>query len=192
MTSRPVFLRRCKTVVRPWLFPLGVGCLYGAGMMVAPEKTIRAWSLCCSMAEQLAIPLCLALVTMVAFNRYVSPALVARFLGQNTGLKGILLSSLAGILSMGPIYAWYPLFKSLKDKGAATFIIANFIGCRSIKPPLFPVLIGYFGWRFASVFVVTSLTVALATASIVARACPSAPGTENNGPEESGKPLHRQ
>jgi len=181
MTSRHDFMRRCKRLMRPWLFPLGFGCLYGAGMLAAPDKTARAWSLCRSMGEQLAFPLCLALAIMVVFNRYLSPALVTRFLGQGTGLKGVLLSSLAGILSMGPIYAWYPLFKTMKDKGATAFIIANFIGCRSIKPTLFPVLIGYFGWRFASVFVSASLAAALATAYIVARTSPFAPGKDRRG-----------
>lgn len=172
MKSSLVLVRRCADLIRPWLFPLVVSGFYGVGMMAAPENTLRAWGFCVAMFEKLAIPLCLAFAIMVVFNRFLSPALVARFLGTGSGLKGMLLSSLAGVLSMGPIYAWFPLFKNLKEKGAAVFIVANFIGCRSVKPALFPVLIGYFGWRFSGAFVLMSLAGALITAYVVAKTCP--------------------
>lgn len=158
-------------MIRPWLFPLGVACIYGLGFIFAPDGTQRAVDVCGSMFRQLIIPILLAVVMMVVFNRCLSPVVVTNFLGRNAGLKGILLSSVAGILSMGPIYAWYPLFKTLKDKGASVFHVANFIGCRSIKPVLLPVMVAYFGWRFASIFVLAGLVLALLVACIVTLAC---------------------
>jgi len=110
----------------------------------------------------------------VVFNRFLSPVLVTRFLGQSAGLRGVLFSSLAGILSMGPIYAWYPLFKNLKEKGASAFHVANFIGCRSIKPVLLPVMVAYFGWEFTLLFMAMSLVAALMTAGVVSVACTGA------------------
>jgi uncharacterized membrane protein YraQ (UPF0718 family) len=157
--------------VRPWLFPLGVACFYGLGQVFAPENTGRAVQACVSMFRQLALPVCLALVMMVVFNRFLSPATVTRFLGQRAGWKGVVFSSLGGILSMGPVYAWYPLFKTLREKGASVFHVANFIGCRSIKPVLLPVMVAYFGWGFTSAFVVMSLAGALITAGVVSVLC---------------------
>lgn len=171
MTSSLVLLKGSKRLLKPWLFPLGVVCIYGLGLALAPNETYNAIQISRSMLGQLALPLCLAVVMMAVLNRYLSPATITRFLGQKTGFKGIVLSSLAGILSMGPIYAWYPLFKGLKEKGVSIFIVANFIGCRSVKPVLLPVLVAYFGWRFASVFVLMSLIGALGTAYIVALTC---------------------
>ena len=163
---------RCMAAFRPWLFPLGVACFYGVGWLLAPEKAHRAAEISISMFRQLALPMCFAVVMMVAVNRVFSPALVSRFLGDRAGLKGLLLSSLAGILSMGPIYAWYPLFKTLKESGASSLIVANFIGCRSVKPVLFPVLLAYFGWLFSLLFVLFSLVGAFAVAFVVHAACP--------------------
>ncbi len=171
-----VFVR----LIRPWLFPLGVGCLYGIGLLYAPEQAGRALHISGSMFGQLALPICIAVVMMVLLNRFLSHALVARFLSTGVGLKGLLLSSLAGILSMGPVYAWYPLFKSLRDKGASVFIVANFIGCRAVKPALFPVLFASFGWEFASVFVLMSLVGAMITACVVAWLCPSTFGADGS------------
>ena len=162
---------RFMTLLRPWLFPLGVVGLYGLGIVLAPESTDRALHMSGSMFWQLAWPVCLALIMMVVLNRFLSPAVVTRFLGQSAGIKGVFLSALAGILSMGPVYAWYPLLKSLKDKGASQFHIANFICNRSIKPVLLPVLVIYLGGYFTALFVLVSLAGALIVAGIVSLIC---------------------
>ena len=158
---------------RPWGFPLGVLGLYALGFMFAPEKAYLAFHLSRSLFQHLLWPLGLALAMMMLLNRFLSPALVSRFLGQGSGLRGAFLSSVAGILSMGPIYAWYPLLKTMKNKGSSTFHMAHFIGCRAVKPALLPVLAAYWGWRFATIFVITSLLAALIIAGIVHLLCPS-------------------
>lgn len=158
-------------VMRPWLFPLGVSLLYGLGFLLEPESTERSFRICIDMFQQLALPMLFAVVMMVVFNRFLSPAVVARFLGRSAGAKGVVLSSLAGILSMGPVYAWYPLFKTLRDKGASVFHVANFVGCRSIKPALLPIVVSSFGWHFTMFFLLMSLAIALSVACIVSLAC---------------------
>lgn len=167
LTDKAPFCKQCMKYVRPWLFPLGVGCIYGLGFFVAPEKISASATMCVSICRQLALPISLALVVMVVFNRFLSPALVTRFLGRSAGMKGLIFSSLAGILSMGPIYAWYPLFKNLRDKGASVFHVANFMGCRAIKPVLLPVMVAYFGWGFTLLFMGMSLVGALSVAAVV-------------------------
>lgn len=154
-------------VVRPWLFPLVVLSLYGLGLVYAPEKTNRAISISLSMFRHLALPIGVALLMMMAVNLVLSPTLVARYLGRGAGIKGVLLATLAGVFSMGPVYAWYPLCKALREKGASVFNIATFINTRSIKPVLIPVMVAYFGWRFTLEFVVLSLAGALMAAWVV-------------------------
>ena len=159
--------------IKPWLFTLIVGCLYVFCLQYDPLSGQRAVEASSRLISQLGLPICFVLVMMTLINRYLDPAVVARFLGSRTGVRGVLLSALAGILSMGPIYAWYPLFKNLREKGASTFIIANFIGCRSVKPVLIPVLLAYFGWQFSIVFVLINLLGAMGTACLVALFCPT-------------------
>ncbi|MCK5837779.1 MAG: hypothetical protein KAH09_10980, partial [Desulfobacula sp.] len=60
-------------------------------------------------------------------------------------------------------------------KGTTNFHLANFIGCRSIKPVLLPVLVGYLGWRFAGLFVLVCLGVAFLVACIVSLFCSDSP-----------------
>ena len=75
-----------------------------------------------------------------------------------TIILGIMLSAAAGIISMGPVYAWYPLLKELREKGAANSLMAIFINSRAVKPFLLPVMISYFGVRY--VMVLTLVTMA--------------------------------
>ncbi len=165
-------------LARPWLFPLAVVGLYALGFLLAPESINRAIHVSVGIFRQVALPICLALVMMVVLNRFLSPVVVARFMGQGAGLKGVLFSSLAGILSMGPIYAWYPLFKTLKEKGASDFHVANFMASRSVKPVLLPVLVVYFGWRIAGLFVLANIVGALIVAGVVSLACSGSQGLE--------------
>jgi len=69
---------------------------------------------------------------------------------------------------MGPIFAWYPLLKTLKEKGASDFHIANFLANRSVKPVLPPLMVANFGWRFSLVFTVGCMACAWLTATAVA------------------------
>jgi len=100
---------------------------------------------------------------MLALNLFLKPAQIIRFLGKGAGIKGVILSATAGIISTGPIYAWYPLLRDLREKGAGNSFMAVFLGNRAVKPFLLPVMISYFGWVY--VIILTAFTI---IASIVA------------------------
>ena len=61
-----------------------------------------------------------------------------------------LFSIIGGILSSGPIYMWYPLLSSLKEKGLKDRYIATFLYNRGVKLPLLPLMIQYFGIYYVS------------------------------------------
>ena len=154
---------------RPWLFPLGVMVIYLALLWTVPDRAGVALQTCGQVIYQSALPLLLAFIFMFLLNLFVTPVHVAKFLGHGAGIKGILLSSAAGIISMGPIFAWYPLLTSLREKGASDFHLANFLSHRAVKPVLLPMMIVYFGWRFSLVFTAVSILGALLIAVVVSR-----------------------
>ena len=156
---------------RSWFFALVVIIIYITSFVLVPEKTLAALGKSWEVGKQVAGPVSLAFVMMLLLNRFLSPAVAVKYLGRQAGMKGILLSSLSGILSMGPIYAWYPLLGTLKGKGVSTFHLANFIACRSIKPVLLPLLIAYFGWYYSSLFIAVNLIGALLAAGLVHLFC---------------------
>ena len=150
-----------------WAFPLAVLAAYLVLWGPAPDRTGRALLAAAHVLRQVSFPLLLAFVMMLLLNRFVTPAHATRFLGHESGVLGVLFSSAAGIVSMGPVYAWYPFLASLSEKGASDFHLANFLGHRAVKPILLPLMIAYFGWRFSLVFSLVSGLSALLAAAVV-------------------------
>ena len=140
-----------------WLFPATVLVLYGMLYLVAPGKSALALESCAKVGLSLVVPLAFVIVVMFLLNLLIRPSHVSGLLGQRAGAKAFVLSLVAGIISAGPIYAWYPLLKDLKEQGAADGPIAVFLYNRAVKPFLLPVMIGYFGWRY--VLVLTFLMI---------------------------------
>ncbi len=155
-------------------FPFVVALIYGAIAVVRPELALAALKTSGSVLLQIIPALVAAFAMMVGLNLLVTRAHIKRFLGKGTSVKGALLSAAAGILSMGSIFAWYPLLKDLRERGVSDFHLANFLGCRAVKIPLLPVMAAYFGWAFALILtalmiveaVFTGLAVSLVSARI--------------------------
>ena len=144
------------------LFPVAVVIIYGILFLILPDKASMALRNSGSVFLNMLIPLCSVFAIMVILNIFLKPAQIARFLGKSAGIKGRLLSAMAGIISTGPIYVWYPLLSDFRSKGAGNSPIAIFLYNRAVKPFLLPVMIGYFGWVYVVV-----LTVCLVLGSFV-------------------------
>jgi uncharacterized membrane protein YraQ (UPF0718 family) len=99
-----------------------------------------------------------ALVLIVFFmgivNHFVYPGTLSKYVGEGSGVKGWVLAICTGILSHGPIYAWYPLLRRLRDQGMKSGLIAVFLYNRAIKIPLLPVIIYYFGITFVVILAI--------------------------------------
>jgi len=95
-------------------------------------------------------------------NLFIDERKIARYFGEKSGWGAWFLAILLGIISAGPIYAWYPLLADLRDKGMANSYIVVFLYNRAIKPQLLPIMIYYFGWLFVAV-----LTFYVIIASII-------------------------
>lgn len=153
--------------IKPWIFPLTIIAVYSVIYWVAPDRTLKSLEASGNILKQTALPLLFAFVMMFLVNLFITPAHVSRFLGSRAGIKGILLSSAAGILSMGPIYAWFPFLKTLREKGTSDFHLANFMAQRAIKPVFLPLMIIYFGWQFSMIFTSLNILGALLVAAAV-------------------------
>ena len=157
--------------IKAWIFPICVAAAYVILGVAVPERIWSALHAVGRIVIQVSLPLLLAFFMMFLLNLFVTPAHVTRFMGREAGPLGILLSSAAGIVSMGPVYAWYPFLASLKEKGASDFHLANFLSSRAVKPVLMPLMIAYFGWRFSLFFTLISVLSALLVATAVRFLC---------------------
>jgi uncharacterized membrane protein YraQ (UPF0718 family) len=95
----------------------------------------------------------LGLVFLLIFISHLvlSPKKIKRFVGAESGLKGWVLAIFTGILSTGPIYAWYALLSDLGQQGMKKSLMAVFLYNRAVKLPLLPLLIHYFSVTYTVV-----------------------------------------
>jgi uncharacterized membrane protein YraQ (UPF0718 family) len=139
-----------------------VVALYGILFVVKPDKAAVAFRSSVHIFYHLIVPLGVVVSLMLVVNLFLKPAHVARFVGRGAGIKGIILVMTAGIISMGPIYAWYPMLKELRERGAGNSMIAIFLGNRAVKPFLLPIMISYFGLTYVLILTVFTVLGSLA------------------------------
>ena len=109
------------------------------------------------------IPVFTTVIFMIALvNYFLRPAQIVRWLGRESGRKGWLLSLLAGVVSHGPVYAWYPMIENLRRHGGRDGLLVVFFYSRCIKVPLLPLMVDYFGMTFTAVLTFYTLVGSLA------------------------------
>ncbi|RLC03791.1 MAG: permease [Deltaproteobacteria bacterium] len=98
------------------------------------------------------IPIFIAVILFTAMlNYFLKPKQIASHLGRESRAKAWLWALAAGVISHGPMYAWYPLLEDLRGHGMRTGLIVVFFFSRAVKIPLLPMMVDYFGWTFTVV-----------------------------------------
>ena len=156
-----------KTTIRIIYFPVLMIAVYGIIFAFMPDRALLAFKSSGIIFSNIIIPLGLVFILMIALNLFLKPAYIASFLGKGAGIRGIILSMTAGIISTGPIYAWYPMLRELKEKGAGSSSLAVFMNSRAVKPFLLPIMISYFGCLYVAILTVFTITGALVAGYLV-------------------------
>ncbi|MBW2610274.1 MAG: hypothetical protein JRC68_08010 [Deltaproteobacteria bacterium] len=155
--GRDQSLIKKRRKMRLLVFPAVVLVIYGILFVIMPDKASAALRSSGKVFTNILMPLCLVFIFMFVLNLFFKSASITKFLGRGAGIKTIILSAAAGIISIGPIYAWYPMLKALREKGAGNSFIAIFLGNRAVKPFLLPMMISFFGWIY--VLILTIFTI---------------------------------
>jgi len=131
-----------------WLFPALVILAYGVTALIEPGHARAALADFLAMLGKVAPVLVLVFILLFLGELYLSRERVEGWLGRRSGLRGWLLALAAGVLSTGPVYAWYALLAELRAKGMRSALVAVVLYARAIKLPLLPLLAHYFGLRY--------------------------------------------
>jgi uncharacterized membrane protein YraQ (UPF0718 family) len=81
-------------------------------------------------------------------NYFLKPKYLIKNFGKDSGKKGIIYALFSGIISHGPMYAWYGLIQELREKGVKDELLFIFFYARAIKIPMIPFSISVFGTPF--------------------------------------------
>jgi uncharacterized membrane protein YraQ (UPF0718 family) len=144
-----------------WYLLAGTALLYVALFAVDPNNATAALASSWSLALTIA-PILLLVTLFVALSNYaVTPAAIATYLGADSGATGYVIAAVGGVLSHGPVYAWYSLLADLRDRGMRDGLIAVFLYNRAIKLPLLPLFVYYFRIEYAAVLLCTMVVASI-------------------------------
>lgn len=108
----------------------------------------------------------LVFIIMAITNYIITPKRLSKYFTKKSWKKYV-YATIAGILSTGPIFAWYPLLNELQKKGISNGLIAVFLYNRAIKPALLPVMIMYFGITYVIVLGIIMIIMSIIQGLII-------------------------
>ena len=150
-----------------WIFLAIVLGLYGLSYFVYPEDFVPIFNSFIKLVKQIAPIFLLVYALMVLINYFINNQTLKKYMGENSGIKGWLIAIVSGILSIGPIYMWYPLMKDLKDSGVQNKFVAAFLYNRGIKLQWLPMLVLYFGWKYSITLLLVMLVFSVFQGMII-------------------------
>jgi uncharacterized membrane protein YraQ (UPF0718 family) len=148
-----------KKIGANWLFLIAVILLYLILGLWDLQSALTALKSFLVLLKRILPILGIVFTLIFISNLFLNPKIVSRYLGKGAGKWGWPVAIIAGIVSMGSIYLWYPLLGELKQKGMREALIAVFLYNRAVKVPLLPVMVYYFGLRV--VVIISALMILL-------------------------------
>ncbi|MEA2094921.1 MAG: permease [Pseudomonadota bacterium] len=134
-----------------WVFLVVVLVIYTVTALVDYELVLSAIGVFTQLLDKMLPALALVFVLIFVVDLLLDPKRVEKYLGRRSGILGWLAAIVVGILSTGPVYAWYALLHDLGQKGMKTSLVAVVLYSRAVKLPLLPLLVHYFSLGYTMV-----------------------------------------
>ncbi len=91
------------------------------------------------------------IILTTLINYFLNPKKIMKHFGEESGKRGVFYALFGGIMSHGPMYAWYGMLDDMRKHGLKDGLIVTFIYARAVKLPLLPFMIEIFGILFTVV-----------------------------------------
>jgi len=114
------------------------------------------------------LPLFLLIITLTALiNYFLKPKQIIKHFGKDSGAKGVFYALIGGILSHGPMYAWFGMLQDMRSHGLKDGLIAVFMYARAVKLPLLPFMVDLFGLLFTIIMTLYILIAAVLQGKVI-------------------------
>jgi len=107
------------------------------------------------------------IILTALINYFLKPKDIMKHFGEDSGKKGIFYTLIGGILSHGPMYAWYGLLGDMRAHGLKDGLIVTFFYSRAVKLPLIPLMIATFGLTFTIILNIYIIIFAIIQGKII-------------------------
>jgi len=106
---------------------------------------------------------------VLVVNYFVRPELIKRYLGHDSGKKGILYALFASVIVSSPPYVVFPLLGEMNKQGMKHSLVAIFMNNRNVQPAFLPFMVYYFGPAYTIVVSAYILMFAVVNGVILGR-----------------------
>jgi uncharacterized membrane protein YraQ (UPF0718 family) len=151
-----------------WLVSLTI-LLYCWVFWATPERALHALQSGGSLLLSVVF-LIIAVMGLVGLVQvWISHDTVARLLGEDSGVKALLLAAVCGTLLVGPPYIIFPLLMAIRKQGARWAVVTIVLAAYAVKVPMIPLEVGFLGWPFSLGRSFLTLAFAIPTGLLVER-----------------------
>lgn len=131
------------------------GILVGIGYYKGQGQSAQGIKMAVTLTVEMAPLLLFAFITAGMANVLIPGHIIARWVGAESGFRGILIGSLAGGLTPGGPYVSFPLVAGFLKAGAGVGTMVAFVTGWSLwAVSRLPLEVGILGWRFTLIRVV--------------------------------------
>lgn len=150
-----------KTVKKYKWAMLVVACVYGL-YLYQPNIALNTLSVAFSDAKIILSILPPVLILVGLLDVWVPKETVIRYMGGDSGIKGLLFAFFLGAIAAGPLFMAFPIAAMLAGKGARLANILFFIGIwTSVKLPMLLFEYTFFKGTFTTIHAVVNIIVFL-------------------------------
>jgi uncharacterized membrane protein YraQ (UPF0718 family) len=125
--------------------------LYIWAWSVSPAKAIESLKYGAHLFASISIIILAVFALIGLINVKLSRELIGSLLGQNSGVRGLLIAVGCGAVLVGPSYVIFPLLMSVRRLGARWAVVAIVLAAWSLKPQMLPIEAEFLGFHFALV-----------------------------------------
>jgi uncharacterized membrane protein YraQ (UPF0718 family) len=127
--------------------------------MKGPDLPLRGLQTSWTLLQDVWLPLLLGFLLAGFFDVLVSREFLVKWMGEQSGAKGILIGWLIGLAMPGGPYVVFPIAASLFSQGVGVGPLVTFITAKSLLSPtrLFSWEAPFLGWPFAAARAIPSL-----------------------------------
>lgn len=144
---------------------------YLTAFILKPELFRAGLKMTALFLKEMALVLPPVVIISALIAVWISRETIIKLLGNSSGLRGKLFSLFIGSLSAGPIYAAFPVCKTLRNKGASlsniVIILSAWAAC---KLPMLIVESMFLGLKFALIRYLLTLPVVFLLGQLVGKA----------------------
>ncbi|MBN2073539.1 MAG: permease [Actinobacteria bacterium] len=142
-------MKRKKLLIRDYMIMGAVIAASAVILFIFPGKTASVLTVSRNYLVELIMVLPALMIIIGLFSVWIPKEMVVKHMGKSSGIKGMVISFVLGMLPTGPLYIAFPMAVALIKKGAKTLNIIIFISAWAcIKLPQELVEIQFLGINF--------------------------------------------